>query len=616
MSKATVILVSDGKETCDLDPCEVGKALEAAGVDFTAHVVGFDIATARDRQQLQCLAENTGGTYFNASNAAELSQALEQTVVQNPEPEPEPPTRLTMKATELEGGVSIASGLQWTVQQAGGGDTLFRADSAGDASTELPPGVYDIYVERTSDGLKGKVLRFELMRGQGREVVIPLEFELAATVRTEPKDEAPVSSEVVICWTGPQRQGDYVTITKPSASDGTYTGYKYVAKSGNPTKLRLPAEAGDYEVRYILSKPKRVLARARITAVALEASLQAADQVPANSTFDVTWQGPGYQDDWVTIVKPEARDKAYLSYQYTKKGNPLTLRAPLEAGPYELRYVQAGQKVIARRPIHVTAVQATISGPETAEIASSQPITWTGPGGDGDWVTIVKPSARDRAYTSYQYTKKGNPLTLLMPKEPGLYEFRYVQQGKVVLARRRITVTDIEVSLDAPERADVGEVVQLTWDGPAKKGDWLTVVAPGASAKSYTDYQYVDKGSPVDIVMPDQPGDYEFRYVLLGQRVMSRKAIQVVDVSADVEGPETVKLGAAFQVSWQGPAHPRDLITIAKPESKPRHYLKKVHAIDGSPTTLHAPRKVGAYELRYIVASTRIVARRAIEVVE
>lgn len=75
---ATVILVSDGKETCQLDPCEVGRQLEATGVDFTAHVIGFDVDNPADRAQLQCLAENTGGTFRTASNADELADALEE----------------------------------------------------------------------------------------------------------------------------------------------------------------------------------------------------------------------------------------------------------------------------------------------------------------------------------------------------------------------------------------------------------------------------------------------------------------------------------------------------------------------------------------------------------
>jgi len=74
---ATVILVSDGEETCQADPCAVGRELKAQGVGFTAHVIGFDIARgSRAQQQLQCLAEATGGRYLDARNAAELNQAL------------------------------------------------------------------------------------------------------------------------------------------------------------------------------------------------------------------------------------------------------------------------------------------------------------------------------------------------------------------------------------------------------------------------------------------------------------------------------------------------------------------------------------------------------------
>jgi len=75
---ATVILISDGKETCELDPCDIARQLENDGVDFTAHVIGFDVANPDEVAQLQCLAENTGGQYFSASNASELAQALEK----------------------------------------------------------------------------------------------------------------------------------------------------------------------------------------------------------------------------------------------------------------------------------------------------------------------------------------------------------------------------------------------------------------------------------------------------------------------------------------------------------------------------------------------------------
>ena len=97
--KSTVILITDGVESCEADPCALGRELESAGVDFTAHVVGFGL-TADEGMEVACLAENTGGKYLLASNAAALEDALSATVAtppeatpqeQAPEPEPAPP---------------------------------------------------------------------------------------------------------------------------------------------------------------------------------------------------------------------------------------------------------------------------------------------------------------------------------------------------------------------------------------------------------------------------------------------------------------------------------------------------------------------------------------------
>ena len=94
--KATVILVTDGLETCEADPCALGRQLEESGVDFTAHVVGFGLSD-EDGKQVACLAEETGGKYLKAEDADTLGEALTTTVVEaapEPEPAPEPkPTR-------------------------------------------------------------------------------------------------------------------------------------------------------------------------------------------------------------------------------------------------------------------------------------------------------------------------------------------------------------------------------------------------------------------------------------------------------------------------------------------------------------------------------------------
>jgi Ca-activated chloride channel family protein len=88
--KATVILITDGIETCEADPCALGAELEASGVDFTAHVVGFGL-TAEEGATVACLAENTGGKYIQARDAGSLVEALKTTVaVAEPEPVPVP----------------------------------------------------------------------------------------------------------------------------------------------------------------------------------------------------------------------------------------------------------------------------------------------------------------------------------------------------------------------------------------------------------------------------------------------------------------------------------------------------------------------------------------------
>lgn len=77
--RATVLLVTDGLETCNADPCAVAAELEASGVDFTVHVVGFDIA-AEESANVACIAETTGGQFLAADNAEQLGTAMSTAV--------------------------------------------------------------------------------------------------------------------------------------------------------------------------------------------------------------------------------------------------------------------------------------------------------------------------------------------------------------------------------------------------------------------------------------------------------------------------------------------------------------------------------------------------------
>ena len=96
-SETTIVLVSDGIETCGGDPCALTKILKESGIKFIIHTVGLDVDKAAS-DQLACIAAAGGGSYFSVANAGELldtlslvqKSILSQTPIGVPEPAPEP----------------------------------------------------------------------------------------------------------------------------------------------------------------------------------------------------------------------------------------------------------------------------------------------------------------------------------------------------------------------------------------------------------------------------------------------------------------------------------------------------------------------------------------------
>ena len=80
----SVVMLTDGENTSGPDPADDADLASAAGVKIypiglgsaagtTLEVNGFSIATRLDETSLRAIAETTGGTYYNATDAASLS---------------------------------------------------------------------------------------------------------------------------------------------------------------------------------------------------------------------------------------------------------------------------------------------------------------------------------------------------------------------------------------------------------------------------------------------------------------------------------------------------------------------------------------------------------------
>ncbi len=79
-SDRVVVLVTDGIESCGGDPVQAARELRAQ--DIMVHVIGFGLGNAADEDtaSLRAVANASGGRYVTAGSAAELKEALADTV--------------------------------------------------------------------------------------------------------------------------------------------------------------------------------------------------------------------------------------------------------------------------------------------------------------------------------------------------------------------------------------------------------------------------------------------------------------------------------------------------------------------------------------------------------
>ncbi len=348
------------------------------------------------------------------------------------------------------------------------------------------------------------------------------------------------------------------------------------------------------------------------------ATVQGPSEVEAGAKFAVAWTGPNNEQDFITIVKPDAPERAYSNYEDVRRGNPLELTAPIEAGEWELRYVTSKTRtVLGRAPLRVTAAEATLDAPRAAVLGSEIEVAWTGPNNAQDYVTVVRVETPDGKYGNYTETKGGSPLRLKMPPEAGAWEIRYVTgQGAKVLARRAIEVREAEIELSAPREAIAGSEVEVEWKGPNNTQDYITIVAKGTKDGQYGNYRETRHGSPLKVTAPIEAGEAELRYMSgQGGRVLGRRDIRVVAAEVTLDAVDTVKAGETVEVAWTGPNHPSDYITIVPADLPDGRYAAYAETKKGSPVKIAAPKEAGAAEIRYVAGQgSKTLARRALRV--
>lgn len=113
--RKTVVLLTDGEETCGGDPAAAIQYLKQQGLDVGVNIVGFAVDDSTLKVSFERWAELGGGRFFDAKNGQELSKALTDAM------------RPKFQVTDATGSV-VAEG------------------TAGGAAVELPVGTYTVRV--------------------------------------------------------------------------------------------------------------------------------------------------------------------------------------------------------------------------------------------------------------------------------------------------------------------------------------------------------------------------------------------------------------------------------------------------------------------------------------
>ncbi len=114
----SVVLITDGEESCGGDFAAAAAAIKQSGLDFRLSIVGFTLQGQQAQKSLGSLAAGTGGAYYTAQNGSALSRTLVAATV----------TSFPFQIKDASGAV-VARG------------------EAGDGGHDVPAGDYTVVVQ-------------------------------------------------------------------------------------------------------------------------------------------------------------------------------------------------------------------------------------------------------------------------------------------------------------------------------------------------------------------------------------------------------------------------------------------------------------------------------------
>ena len=584
-----IILVTDGEESCGGDLQAVAAELKSRGFDIDIRIIGFDL----DQRAIDSFKGI--GKFENAANAEELGKALKDAVDEVIE------TAIVPVEYRFDNNDE-----SWLVFGDAQGDSSKNAIVQADYNPEgyicaedsAAGGIWYWLAPLHGDASKayGMTLSFDEKQSRtdsqfdSTDIIIESENIILSYSTAQHPDTEFTSFSVLLTEANWQNETSGQAATKDD----------FLAVLGNLKMFRIRGEYRDGADTGCLDN---VVIGDTPEATRGQINLVVPSSTAAGQTFSIAYSGDIKANDFISIVKPEDKQANYKDSSYVNEdSSPVSITAPIEPGSYEVRYLSSEAKTLAKATITINPSTISLTAPETVAPGQKFELSWSGPNGKGDYITLVAKDAEDGKYDTWKYTKDGNPIIFSAPIISGDYEIRYQSDREDgVFARIDIKVADADFSLSAPDTVEAGSKFDVVWTGPDGPGDYITIVPFGAKAGAYEDWKYTRDGSPSTLVANIEPGSYEIRYQSDSEEgiVFASRPITISPMQITLTAPSQVNANENFEVIWTGPNGPRDYITIVPAGSEAGSYDSYQYTKKGSPLSLTAPSTAGNYEIRY-----------------
>lgn len=382
---ADIILVTDGLETCEGDPCALAASLAAEGIEIRAHVVGFGLS-AVDVAALSCITDQTGGMLFQTNSGAELADALQQVSVVAPPPppvaEPDTPVLFAQNFVFRDSGTGTPRGLmEWRAEAPDGtvidlGTTEGIQQSLQGVSVEMPLGDWLIVAE----GVEGRAERqMTLTQCCGRHGIPFTGSDMAAVILPMGQVQAGMGARLPF------------EITHPGVSNLGGTPYQVIATG--PEGVLTPDQIlredlitrrdpgiqgartgelapGIYRLLIVVARNGGYDIKAERTFEAVEnpvIGIVGPDRATPGERIEVGFDGGYTTRDWIEVVDENDRRIGQGNALYRGPGGgsggpvTMTIVLPNREGIFDMVVSRDGE-ILARRPITISATPAPAQG--------------------------------------------------------------------------------------------------------------------------------------------------------------------------------------------------------------------------------------------------------------